>query len=164
MQHVADKHDLRRDIHFSTRVESAAWDDDLAAGGCAPSQGDEITLPLLRDGHRLPVDAEGGRHRRHRPLPGDVYFTSRWPHEGVDFTGKRVAVIGTGSSAIQSIPIIAEQAAQLTVFQRTPNFSMPANNGPIPAEKTAAARRPTAAAYREAARWSRAGVPSRSAR
>ena len=57
---------------------------------------------------------------------GEVYFTSRWPHEGVDFTGKRVAVIGTGSSAVQSIPLIAAQAAQLTVFQRTPAFSVPA--------------------------------------
>ena len=72
-----------------------------------------------------------------------MYFTSRWPHEGVDFTGKRVAVIGTGSSGIQSIPLIAEQAAELTVFQRTPNFSVPAHNGPAPADRLdAAARRP----------------------
>jgi cyclohexanone monooxygenase len=62
---------------------------------------------------------------------GATYHTGRWPHEGVDFTGKRVAVIGTGSSAIQSIPIIAEQAAHLTVFQRTPTYSIPAHNGPI---------------------------------
>src|SRR5207342_2605217 len=63
---------------------------------------------------------------------GAVYYTSRWPHDGVDFTGQRVAVIGTGSSGIQSIPIIATQAAALTVFQRTPNFSIPARNGPLP--------------------------------
>ena len=89
---------------------------------------------------------------------GAVYFTSRWPHEGVDFTGQRVAVIGTGSSGIQSIPIIAEQAAQLTVFQRTPNFSIPAHNGPAPAETLAAlhADRDT---YREGAKWSRGGIP-----
>ena len=66
---------------------------------------------------------------------GEVYFTSTWPHDGVDFTGKRVAVIGTGSSAVQSIPLIAEQAEQLTVFQRTPNFSIPARNGPISEER-----------------------------
>jgi cyclohexanone monooxygenase len=63
---------------------------------------------------------------------GRIYRTSQWPHEGVDFTGQRVGIIGTGSSAIQAIPIIAEQAARLTVFQRTPNYSMPAHNGPIP--------------------------------
>ena len=64
---------------------------------------------------------------------GDVYFTSRWPHEGVDLTGKRVGVIGTGSSGIQSIPIMAQQAAEMVVFQRTPNFSIPARNGPAAA-------------------------------
>ncbi len=89
---------------------------------------------------------------------GEVYFTSRWPHEGVDFSGKRVGVIGTGSSAIQSIPLIAQQADALTVFQRTPNFSIPARNGPHPAEKLAAIEGDRAA-YREQARRSRAGVP-----
>ena len=68
---------------------------------------------------------------------GETYMTGKWPHEGVDFSGKRVAVIGTGSSAIQSIPHIGAQAAQMTVFQRTPNFSMPAGNGPIADEKRA---------------------------
>ena len=71
---------------------------------------------------------------------GEVYFTSTWPHDGVDFTGKRVAVIGTGSSAVQSIPLIAAEADQLTVFQRTPNFSIPARNGPISDERMAAFR------------------------
>src|SRR5206468_2240232 len=89
---------------------------------------------------------------------GDSYYTGRWPHEGVDFSGKRVAVIGTGSSGIQSIPIIAQQATELTVFQRTPNFSRPAYNGPLSAPKKAAFNADPAA-YREAARWSRAGVP-----
>ena len=62
---------------------------------------------------------------------GEIHHTGRWPHEGVDFTGKRVAVVGTGSSGIQSIPVIAEQASELIVFQRTPNFSAPAWNGPL---------------------------------
>ena len=94
-----------------------------------------------------------------KDFKGEVYFTGRWPHDGVNLEGKRVAVIGTGSSGIQSIPLIAEQAAHLTVFQRTPNFALPAHNGPP--------RRPIArpmfesdrAAYREQARWSLAGVP-----
>ena len=80
---------------------------------------------------------------------GQTYYTSRWPHEGVDFTGKRVAVIGTGSSGVQSIPIIAQEAAELIVFQRTPNFSRPAKNGPVPAAKKAAFDG-RSAAYREA--------------
>ena len=65
-----------------------------------------------------------------KDFKGEVYFTGRWPHDEVKLAGKRVAVIGTGSSGIQSIPLIAEQAAQLTVFQRTPNFALPAHNGP----------------------------------
>ncbi len=89
---------------------------------------------------------------------GEVYFTGRWPHEGVDFTGKRVGVIGTGSSAIQSIPIIASQASELTVFQRTPNFSLPAHNGPVRPDD-AARIKADRAAYREQARWSSGGVP-----
>ena len=68
---------------------------------------------------------------------GEVYFTSRWPHDPVDFTGKRVAVIGTGSSGVQSIPVIAQEARELVVFQRTPNFSIPARNGPLSPEKLA---------------------------
>ena len=71
---------------------------------------------------------------------GEVYHTGHWPHEPVDFTGKRVGVIGTGSSAIQSIPVIAEQATHLTVFQRTANFSIPARNAPLTEEEREAFR------------------------
>src|SRR6202030_1910374 len=66
---------------------------------------------------------------------GEVYFTGRWPHEEVKFARSRVAVIGAGSSGIQAIPLIAEQAAHLPVFQRTPNFALPAHNGPVPADR-----------------------------
>lgn len=89
---------------------------------------------------------------------GEVYVTGRWPHEGVDFTGKRVAVIGTGSSGIQSIPIIAEQAKELVVFQRTPNFSMPAYNGPPPQDRVDRLNADRAA-YVQEARLSGTGVP-----
>ena len=78
-----------------------------------------------------------------KDFKGEVYFTGRWPHEEVKLAGKRVAVIGTGSSGIQAIPLIAEQAAHLTVFQRTPNFALPAHNGPAPADRAGpAGRRP----------------------
>ena len=89
---------------------------------------------------------------------GEIYFTGRWPHEGVELAGKRVAVIGTGSSGIQAIPLIAEQAAHLTVFQRTPNFAFPAHNGPSPADRAAALEKDRAD-YRAQARLSLTGVP-----
>jgi cation diffusion facilitator CzcD-associated flavoprotein CzcO/acetyl esterase/lipase len=156
-QHVAERHDLRRDIQFSTRVESARWDNDANIWRLHTSHGNDVTcrfyvmatgcLSVPKD-----VDIDGTER-----FTGEVYFTSRWPHAGVDFTGKRVGVIGTGSSAIQSIPIIAAQATQLTVFQRTPNFSIPAHNGPIPEAKLAAIAQGRRE-YRTAARRSSSGV------
>ncbi len=157
-QYVADKHDLRRDIQFNTRVTQAVWDDDAKRWTVGTSDGGEVTCRhyVMATGClSIPkeVDIEGtGR------FAGEVYFTHHWPHEGVDLTGKRVAVIGTGSSAIQSIPVMARQASQLTVFQRTPNFSIPANNGAVRADKRAA-KEVDRGAYREAARWSNGGVP-----
>jgi cation diffusion facilitator CzcD-associated flavoprotein CzcO/acetyl esterase/lipase len=156
--HVADKHDLRRDIVFSTLVESAAWDDETSTWSVRTASGNELRCRfyVMATGClSLPKtpDVEGyGRFR------GESYYTGRWPHGGVDFKGKRVAVIGTGSSAVQSIPIIARQAAELTVFQRTPNFSRPAFNGAVSAERKAAFDA-NPAAYRDAARWSLGGVP-----
>jgi len=156
--HVADKHDLRRDIRFSTRVESARWDDEAGLWHLRTSGGDEIRsrFYIMASGclsvPKTP-DIEGADR-----FAGESYYTGRWPHREVDFSGKRVAVIGTGSSGIQSIPLIAQQAAQLIVFQRTPNFSRPAKNGPVPAaKKTLFDTDPRA--YREAARHSSAGVP-----
>ena len=157
-QFVADKHDLRGDIRFNTRVESAEWSDDTRRWTIHTDNGDDVTAKfyVMATGclsmPKVP-DIEGTDRFR-----GEVYFTSSWPHDGVDFTGKRVAVIGTGSSGIQSIPIIAEQASQLTVFQRTPNFSFPAYNGPVAAERLEEYRRDPAA-YRQAARESGIGVP-----
>ena len=170
LQHVADKHDLRRDITFSTKVDGASWDDatsrwtirtvpaDGATTGTGGANGGDVTCRwyVMATGclsaPKSP-DVEG-----HERFGGNVYFTSRWPHDGVDFTGRRVGVIGTGSSGIQTIPIVASQASQLTVFQRTPNFAIPARNGPVWPDKREQidADRP---AYREAARWSPAGVP-----
>jgi cation diffusion facilitator CzcD-associated flavoprotein CzcO/acetyl esterase/lipase len=157
-QFVADKHDLRRDIRFNTRVVSAAWDDDTDRWTIHTDNGPDVTAQfyVMATGclsmPKVP-DIEGTDR-----YTGEVYFTSTWPHDGVDFTGKRVAVIGTGSSAVQSIPLIAAEADQLTVFQRTPNFSIPARNGPISDERLAPFR-DDPEAYREAARHSAAGVP-----
>jgi cation diffusion facilitator CzcD-associated flavoprotein CzcO/acetyl esterase/lipase len=157
-QHVAKNHDLKKDIRFSTRVQAAAWDEDASMWRIRTSAGDEITARffIMATGclsvPKAP-DIKGVERFR-----GDVYFTSSWPHDDIDFSGQRVAVIGTGSSGIQSIPLIAQQAAQLTVFQRTANFSIPAHNGPLRSEKLAAIEG-RFAEYRKEARWSRAGVP-----
>lgn len=158
LNHVADRFDLRRGFRFETRVEKAIWNESSKRWILTTSEGDTIDC-------RYYVMATGCLSVPKQPditgaelFAGETYSTGRWPHEGVDFTGKRVAVIGTGSSAIQSIPHIAAQATEITVFQRTPNFSIPAHNGPPIAEKVTEIEADRAG-YRERARWSRAGVP-----
>jgi cyclohexanone monooxygenase len=126
--HIVDRFDLRRDIVFETRVTAATWDQRAKRWHIATDRGDKVSAQFC-------IMAVGCLSAPNRPkfpgiedFEGPVYHTGEWPHEGVDFTGLRVGVIGTGSSAIQSIPIIAEQAAQLTVFQRTATWSVPAWN------------------------------------
>jgi cation diffusion facilitator CzcD-associated flavoprotein CzcO len=133
--HVADRFDLRRDVRFDTQVTSAVFDEHEARWTVSTDRGDRVSARYtimatgcLSTPKRLEID---GLDR----FAGPVYHTGSWPHEGVDFSGQRVAVIGTGSSGIQCIPIIAEQAAHLTVFQRTPAFSMPAANAPLDPEQ-----------------------------
>jgi cation diffusion facilitator CzcD-associated flavoprotein CzcO len=128
---VTDRLDLRRGITFNTRVTSAVLD-EAALRWTVTTDTDEVVTS------RFCIMATGPLSAALTPdfnglntFGGDVYHTAHWPHEPVDFTGKRVAVIGTGSSGIQSIPIIAEQAEHLYVFQRTPNYSVPAGNQPL---------------------------------
>jgi cyclohexanone monooxygenase len=156
--HVADRFDLRRDIEFETSVERAVWDDAAARWRIHTSKGEAITAQHY-------VMASGClSHSKLPEIPGvdsfsgPTYHTGHWPHEGVDFTGLRVGVIGTGSSGIQSIPMIAEQAAQLTVFQRTPNFSMPAGNRLL-SEEEVGTMKANYRAFRQAAKESGFGVP-----
>lgn len=157
--HVADRYDLRRDIRFGTRVTAAAWDEAGRRWRLTTSHGDDVSCRfyVMASGClSLPktLDIEGADRFR-----GEVYLTGRWPHDRVDFTGKKVAVVGTGSSGIQCIPLIAREAAELTVFQRTPNFSVPAHNGAAPPHRLAQLAQDRDA-YREAARWSRGGMPT----
>ncbi|MGA9361533.1 MAG: FAD-dependent oxidoreductase [Mycobacterium sp.] len=157
LNHVAAKHDLRRHITFSTRVQQAGWDDDASLWRVRTDGGDDVTarfVVMATGCLSIPKPAEVDGLER---FAGEVYFTSRWPHEPVDFTGKRVAVIGTGSSGVQSIPVIAQEARELVVFQRTPNFSIPARNGPLSPEKLA--QLADEAEYRAAARVSWGGIP-----
>ncbi|MEZ5740518.1 MAG: NAD(P)/FAD-dependent oxidoreductase [Burkholderiaceae bacterium] len=129
--HVADRFELRRDIRFQCQVSSAHWQE---AG--------HRWLVTTADGRRLSaqylVMATGCLSSTNRPViegldsfAGECHHTGRWPHEPVSFAGKRVGVIGTGSSAIQAIPVIARDAASLTVFQRTANYTVPAHNRPL---------------------------------
>ncbi|ETA95307.1 flavin-containing monooxygenase [Mycobacterium avium] len=128
---VADRLDLRRDITLNARVNSAVLDEAQLRWTVTTEAGERVTA-------RFCVMATGPLSAAMTPpfpgldtFAGQVYHTAAWPHEPVDFTGKRGAVIGTGSSGIQSIPIIAEAASQLYVFQRTPNYSVPAGNRPL---------------------------------
>ena len=129
--HVADRFDLRRDIQFETRVTRASFDEGENLWVVETDRGDRLVSRFL-------ITAMGCLSSPNTPkiagladFAGSVYHTGNWPHEGVDFTGRTVGVIGTGSSAIQSIPIIARQAHHLTVFQRTANYTIPAHNAPL---------------------------------
>jgi cyclohexanone monooxygenase len=138
--HVADRFKLRSGIRFNTQVESAIfdgvanrWSVTLSDGQTASAQFVVLATGCLSNARMPDIKGLAG-------FNSHVYHTGNWPHEDVDFTGKRVGVIGTGSSAIQSIPVIAEQADHLTVFQRTPNYSIPARNAPLTEEERAAFR------------------------
>ena len=134
INHVADRLDLRRDIRLNARVSSVVFHDATNTWTVETDSG-------LRARARFCVMASGNLSLPRVPrfegldsFKGDWYHTGLWPHEGVDFSGRRVGVIGTGSSAIQAIPVIAQQAKQLYVFQRTANFSVPALNRPLTPE------------------------------
>ena len=132
--HVADRFDLRKDIQFETRVSAATFDEGRCRWTIVLADGTEVSA-------RFCVMATGCLSSTNTPqfpgldsFRGLVYHTGRWPHHEVDFSGQRVGVIGTGSSAIQSIPLIAEQAQHLFVFQRTPHYTVPAHNAPLDPE------------------------------
>jgi cyclohexanone monooxygenase len=135
INHVADRFDLRRDIEFNTRVKEASFDGKTSTWTVKTDKGYTATA-------RFCIMATGNLSTPRTPnysglesFTGKWYHTGLWPHEGVDFTGLRVGVIGTGSSGVQSIPIIAKQAKHLYVFQRTANFSLPARNAPLDSAK-----------------------------
>ncbi len=134
LNYVADKFDLKRNIAFNTRVTSARYDEAANRWHVTTEAGDLYTTKFL-------ITAVGCLSSANIPnipgldrFAGQWYHTGQWPHEGVDFTGKRVGMIGTGSTGIQAAPVIAETAAHLTVFQRTANYSMPAQNHPLSTE------------------------------
>jgi cation diffusion facilitator CzcD-associated flavoprotein CzcO len=128
LEHVADRFDLKRDITFGTRVTGATFREEDGSWEVRTDDGVAVTARFL-------ISAVGCLSAANvPPIPGlerfegSWYHTGAWPHEGVDFSGRRVALIGTGSTGIQATPVIAAEADHLTVFQRTPNYSVPARN------------------------------------
>ncbi|MCK8786852.1 NAD(P)/FAD-dependent oxidoreductase [Roseomonas sp. NAR14] len=154
LNHVADRFDLRRDIRLGTRVTAARFDGRENRWHVTTAQGGQLTAPFL-------ITAVGCLSTANVPdipglesFAGEWYHTGQWPRGGVDFTGKRVGQIGTGSTGIQAAPVIAAQAAHLTVFQRTANYSIPARNAPLTEEQ----KRHIKANYDEIRRITRAST------
>ncbi|HYH30375.1 MAG TPA: NAD(P)/FAD-dependent oxidoreductase [Pseudonocardia sp.] len=134
LQHVADRFDLRKDIRFDTRVTEAVYDEATSRWEIRTDGGGRATAQFL-------ITAVGCLSVTNLPdfpgresFEGTSYHTGQWPHEGVDFTGQRVAVIGTGATAVQVVPEIADQVAHMYVFQRTPNYDLPGWNRPLDQE------------------------------
>ncbi|HEY2205951.1 MAG TPA: NAD(P)/FAD-dependent oxidoreductase [Pseudonocardia sp.] len=134
LNHVADRFDLRRDFRFGTRVTAATWDDDAHRWLVELDGGAPVRAQYLISGVGCLSAAKDPDFAGLDEFGGTLYATSRWPHEGVDFTGRRVAVIGTGASGIQAITEIGKQARELTVFQRTANYATPIGNGAMDPE------------------------------
>jgi cation diffusion facilitator CzcD-associated flavoprotein CzcO len=137
LEHVADRFDLLKDIEFESWVSDATYDEATQHWTIETERGARASARFL-------ICAVGALFVAHKPdypgiddFAGECYHTGRWPHEPVSFAGKRVGVIGTGSSGIQSIPEIAKEAAHVTVFQRTPQYSLPARNRPLTADEAA---------------------------
>jgi cation diffusion facilitator CzcD-associated flavoprotein CzcO len=134
LNHVADRFHLKRNIRFNTRVIAASYNEAANRWTVRTETGEQFTTTFL-------ITAAGCLSTANVPnipglesFAGSWYHTGQWPHEGVDFTGKRVGMIGTGSTGIQAAPVIAETAAHLTVFQRTANYSVPARNASLTPE------------------------------
>ena len=149
--HVADRFKLRSDMEFNMAVKACAFDERANIWSVTLAGGKTVTAKFV-------VLATGCLSNARKPdikglesFKGPVYHTGNWPHDEVDFTGLRVGIIGTGSSGIQSVPVIAGQARHLTVFQRTPQFSIPARNAPM----TAADRKRFRDNYPEIRRFAR---------
>lgn len=157
VNHVADRFDLRRDIRFGTRVTAATWDAEARCWEVETDRGDRVRAQFLIMATGCLSAAKLPEIRGIDTFAGPTYHTGRWPHDPVDFTGLRVGVIGTGSSGVQSIPLMAEQAAHLFVFERTPNYSYPAKNAPLNPEFIKA-RKASYPKHRQLQRNSRAGV------
>ena len=159
LEHVADRFDLRRNIRFDTRVTAATFLEDTNRWEIETDQGDRVTARYLITGIGCISTGNIPDIKGLESFRGAWYHTGAWPHDPVDFSGKRVAVIGTGSSGVQSIPVIARQANSLTVFQRTPQFTVPARHRAADRQFIEEEVKPNYQAILEKSRWSQGGGP-----
>jgi cyclohexanone monooxygenase len=134
LEHVARRHDLKRDIQFNTRVTGAEFDETANLWRVTTDRGENATAHYLIAAVGTLSHANMPKFKDLEKFRGKWYHTQRFPHSGVDFTAKRVAVVGTGATAVQAVPEIAQQAKHLTVFQRTANYCVPARNGKVDPE------------------------------
>jgi cation diffusion facilitator CzcD-associated flavoprotein CzcO len=134
LNHVADKFDLRRDIQFGCRVAAATYDENSRSWSVALQDGSRLRARFLITAIGPLSTPTLPRIEGRDTFVGQSFHTARWPREPVDFKGKRVAVIGTGATGVQTIQTIAREVGHLTVFQRTPNWCAPLHNGKIDAE------------------------------
>ena len=137
LEFVTDKMDLRKDIQFDAKVTAAAYDAGRNRWDVTLADGATMSARFLATAVGCLSAANTPRFPGIDTFEGQSYHTGTWPHEGVDFTGKRVAVIGTGATAVQAVPEIAKQAAHVYVFQRTPNYDIPGRNKPLQADYAA---------------------------
>ncbi|PLR98531.1 cyclohexanone monooxygenase [Bacillus sp. T33-2] len=128
INYVTDRLDLRRDIQFKTRITSAHYDETSHDWKIQTHDGKSVTAKFFITAIGCLSAANIPHYKGIERFKGEIFHTGKWPHEKVDFTGKKVGVLGTGSSGAQAIPVIAEEAGHLTVFQRTPQYSAPAKN------------------------------------
>lgn len=131
LNHVVDRYDLRRSIQFDTQIESATWDDASSRWEVVTNQGQRFRAQFLIEGVGLLSSTNFPAFPGQEKFKGEIHHTSRWPHEQVDLAGKRVGVIGTGSSGVQVISEIGSIVDHLTVFQRTPQYVIPSMHRPI---------------------------------
>ena len=157
--HVADKFDLRRHIKFDSRVESIHYSESQNVWTLATLQGEVYNAKycIMATGTLSAINEP--RFKGIDTFKGDWYVTGKWPHEPVDFKGKKVGIIGTGSSAVQAIPVIAPHVESLTVFQRTANYSIPARNHSLTLEEIEKVK-DNYSEIRAKARGNRAGIAS----
>lgn len=158
LEFAAKRLDLKSAFDFNTRVAGASYDNESASWTVETEHGERVKAKYLITAVGCLSAAQVPDIPGRDDFKGQWYHTGQWPHEAVDFTGKRVGVVGTGSSGIQSIPVIAQQAAHLTVFQRTPSFSVPAGNRPLGAEEVQALKRDIKK-IRETCRYTTIGQP-----
>ena len=158
LEHVATRFDLKAAFSFDTRVSGATYDEAGNRWVIETDAGETVTATYLITAVGCLSAAQVPDIPGRDDFAGPWYHTGQWPHDGVDFSGQRVGVIGTGSSGIQAIPVIAREARHLTVFQRTPNFSVPARNRKLAPEEVAELKR-NIKGIREFCRWSTIGQP-----